>query len=90
MERLMILTVGIAILLFVFAFFTGRGVFRSVMLVASNFVLGFGSFYLIQLSSSWSGIHLALNGVSWATSGILGLPGTLLVTAVQNFLPVVI
>ena len=88
MERLMILTVGIAIFLFVF--FTGRGVFRSVMLVASNFVLGFGSFYLIQLSSSWSGIHLALNGVSWATSGILGLPGTLLVTAVQNFLPVVI
>lgn len=88
MERLIILTIGIAILLFVFAFFAGKGFIRSMMLVVSNFVLGFGSFYLIQLSSSWSGLHLALNGVSWATSGILGLPGTLLVTAVQNFLPV--
>ena len=88
MERLIILTIGIAILLFVFAFFAGKGFISSMMLVVSNFVLGFGSFYLIQLSSSWSGLHLALNGVSWATSGILGLPGTLLVTAVQNFLPV--
>ncbi|MGI5824031.1 MAG: pro-sigmaK processing inhibitor BofA family protein [Bacillota bacterium] len=63
----------------------GKGPVRSLVLVASNFVLGFGSLYLVNFCSGITGFAIPINIPTLVSSGALGFAGTLLNGAVVAF-----
>ena len=88
MVKLGLIALAIAVVLLLGSLAYGKGVVRSAVGVLSNFVLGFGSLYAINLFSGQLGFAIPLNGTSLALSGLLGLPGTMFSAALQLFLPV--
>ena len=80
--------VGIlALALFLLFVVLGRGIIGSLLLVAGNFALGFGSLYLVNLCSGLTGFAIPVNIPTLVSSGALGFAGTLLngaVTALAN------
>jgi pro-sigmaK processing inhibitor BofA len=74
---------GIALLSFLFLIFRGKGFLQSLGVIASNFVLGFGSLYAVNVFSAYSDFSIPVNLLTVAGSGFLGLPGTMLAGAVQ-------
>ncbi len=81
-----ILFAGIlAVVLFLLFLALGKGMLRSLVLVASNFVLGFGSLYLVNVCSGLTGFAIPVNIPTLVSSGVLGFAGTLLNGAVMAF-----
>ncbi len=75
--------VGIlALALFLLFMALGKGIIGSVLWVGCNFLLGFGSLYLVNLCSGVTGFAIPVNIPTLVASGSLGLPGTLLNGAV--------
>ena len=74
---------GIALLSLLFLLFRGKSFLQSLGIVCSNFVLGFGSLYAVNVFSQYSDFSIPVNLLTMAGSGFLGLPGTMLAGAVQ-------
>ena len=74
---------GMALLSLLFLLCLGRGLGRSLGIMAGNFVLGLGSLYLVNAAGPVSGFAIPVNILTLAGSGFLGLPGTMLGGAVQ-------
>ena len=75
----------LAVILFVVFLAMGRSIGRSFFLVLGNFVLGFGSLYLVNYCSGVTGFAIPVNIPTLVSSGDLGLAGTLLNGAVVAF-----
>ena len=75
----------LAVVLFVVFLAMGRGMVRSFFLVLGNFVLGFGSLFLVNYFSGTTGFAIPVNIPTLLSSGSLGLAGTLLNGAVAAF-----
>ncbi len=75
----------LAVILFVVFLAMGRSIGRSFFLVLGNFVLGFGSLYLVNYCSGVTGFAIPVNIPTLVSSGALGLAGTLLNGAVVAF-----
>ena len=75
----------LAVILFVVFLAMGRSIGRSFFLVLGNFVLGFGSLYLVNYCSGVTGFAIPVNIPTLVSSGALGLEGTLLNGAVVAF-----
>ncbi len=75
----------LAVILFVVFLAMGRGIVRSFFLILGNFILGFGSLYLVNYCSGMTGFVIPVNIPTLVSSGTLGLAGTLLNGAVAAF-----
>lgn len=56
---------------------------RTALRVGGNAALGFGALWLLELSSSVTGLHLGLNVFNALVIGVLGVPGFGLLLLVQ-------
>lgn len=56
---------------------------RTALRVGGNAALGFGALWLLELSSSVTGLHLGLNIFNALVIGVLGVPGFGLLLLVQ-------
>lgn len=56
---------------------------RTALRVGGNAALGFGALWLLELSSSLTGLHLGLNVFNALVIGVLGVPGFGLLLLVQ-------
>lgn len=56
---------------------------RTALRVGGNAALGFGALWLLELSSSVTGLHLGLNVFNALIIGVLGVPGFGLLLLVQ-------
>lgn len=56
---------------------------RTALRVGGNTALGFGALWLLELSSSLTGLHLGLNVFNALVIGVLGVPGFGLLLLVQ-------
>ena len=72
----------LALALFLLFMALGRGIVGSVLLVGCNFLLGFGSLYLVNMCSGVTGFAIPVNIATLVSSGSLGFAGTLLNGAV--------
>lgn len=72
----------LAVVLFGVFMVLGKGPLRSCILVMSNFVLGFGSLYLVNFCADITGFAIPVNIPTVISSGALGFAGTLLNGAV--------
>ncbi len=48
-----------------------------------NAALGFAAMWLVNLAAPWTGLHLGLNWFNGLVTGILGVPGFLLLLLVK-------
>ncbi|TSB44646.1 pro-sigmaK processing inhibitor BofA family protein [Alkalicoccobacillus porphyridii] len=49
-------------------------------------VVGILLLFLVNASGSWTGLHIPINPVTASVTGILGVPGLVLLVAVKQFL----
>ena len=75
----------LAVALFLLFMALGKGIVGSFLLIAGNFVLGFGSLYLVNMMSGMTGFAIPVNIPTMVSSGTLGLAGTILNGAVMAF-----
>lgn len=79
MDLILMILAGIAAVLTVRAAAAQEGSLRA----AVNGALGLFALLAVNLSSSYTGVHLGFNVFNGLTAGILGVPGVVLLILVQ-------
>lgn len=75
----------LALALFLLFMALGKGVLGSFLLIVGNFVMGYGSLYLVNMAADITGFAIPVNIPTVVSSGTLGLAGTVLNGAVMAF-----
>ncbi|MDQ0209342.1 pro-sigmaK processing inhibitor BofA family protein [Alkalicoccobacillus murimartini] len=59
---------------------------RLVGNLAVKLVIGLLLLFLVNASGSWTGMHIPINPITASITGVLGVPGVVLLVAVKQFL----
>ena len=59
---------------------------RLVGNLAVKLVIGLLLLFLVNASGSWTGMHIPINPITASITGVLGVPGIVLLVAVKQFL----
>ncbi|MCM2676479.1 pro-sigmaK processing inhibitor BofA family protein [Alkalicoccobacillus plakortidis] len=58
---------------------------RLVGNIAVKLVIGLLLLFLVNASGSWTGLHVPINPVTASVTGLLGVPGLVLLVVVKQF-----